>query len=211
MFSPFEADVDYGTQIYALRSTTSPKRKRKIPATALLENKRYKQSSEGAGPPGPQKEVNVTSGRTIKTTKAVSFTKPRGLSISDLRDGHRNKGSNPPSKSTSSRQTPARNLQASSNEVRISDGSQARLVDQQNSKTRLQEEEKRTLKFAYPHIDEIVFFKSAFGFSKPTSVLVQKVWEKAVREESESLGEQCPIHIPKASHAVGKEVCILSI
>ena len=158
-----------------------------MPTAGLLENKRYKRSSECAGLPGAGKEMNGTSSRTIKTAKAVSSTRHQRISISSLREDHQNTRSNPLRKSSTSRQTPARTPQAPLNEVMITDGSQARVLNQQSSKTWLQEQEKKILKFAYPYIDEIVFFKNAFSFSKPTSVLVQQVWEKAVREESESL------------------------
>ena len=145
-----------------------------------MESKRYKQSSEGAGLQVAGKKQNGTSSGTIRTAKSGSFGHQR-LSSCGLRDDHQTKRSGPFSKSNALRQTPARTAQ-------------------------LQEQEKRILKFAYPHVDEIVFFENAFGFSKPTSVLVQPLWEKAVREESESVGQQHPIHLPKASRAVGKEM-----
>ena len=155
--------------------------------------------------------MNCTSRRTIEATKDASFTRNQESSLTNNKDDHQNKGSNHLSQSYTSRQTPARTLQAPSNKVRIADGGQARLTDQQSSKTRLQEQEKRILKFAYPHVDEVVFFEDAFGFIKPSSVLVQQVWERAIKEESESLGQQSLTHFPKASHAIGKEVCILLI
>ena len=128
----------------SLRSTARTGRKRRMSTPDPLENKRHKGSSEGAGLPGGKKR-NSTSSRISKPAKA--------------RD-HQNKGSGPLSKPSPLRQRSTRRTQA-------------RLFAQQSSQTQLPEEEKRILKsFAHPHIDDIVFFENAFGFSKPTSVLI---------------------------------------
>ena len=149
--------------------------------------------------------MSCASSHTIKATEAVSFTENQGLPLSNLRDDHQNKGSNPLSQLNTSRQVPARTLQAPSNEVRITNGSQAELADQQSSKTR-QPKQETDITIAYPYIDEIVFFKDAFAFRNPTSVLVQEVWEKVSNSS-----RPCHIHIPKDSSALRKQVCILLI
>ena len=205
MSGPFKADINGGTKIYNLRSTTRTKGKRKTCTAGSLENKRYKRSSEGAGLPGVAKEIDCASSHTIKATEAVSFTENQGFPSSNIGDDHQNKGSNPLNQLNTSRQVSARTLQAPSNEVRITDGSQAELADQQSSKTR-QPKQETDITIAYPYIDEIVFFKDAFAFRNPTSVLVQEVWEK-VSDSS----RPCHIHIPKDSSALRKQVCILLI
>ena len=203
--SLFKADIKDGTKTYALRSTTTTKRKRKMPTAGLLEDKRHKRSPEGAGLLGARMKTNGSSSHTIQTAKAVSFTSPPRVQSSKRRDEHQNKRSSPLSESNASRQTPAGTPQALSNEVIITDGSQAELANQQSSKTR-QSKQKTDITNAYPYIDEIVFFKDAFAFRNPTSVLVQEVWEKVSNSP-----RPCHIYIPTDTSALRKQVCILLI